>query len=175
MLKNFSVGGLFLTICFLAKKYASAVLIAVAMVLMSAAVAGACFVSDRRNYTHIEGKYYTLSAASTEAQKEFALQFGLQTEEYPEMIQRVRLPKDFDSFYTAYNEMQKTVGLDLSPYAGKSCVLYTYRLKNKEFSGGAVINLLILRERIIGGDITKDKSGGVILSFSGKSNLDFKN
>ena len=147
MLKNFSVGGLFLTICFLAKKYASAVLIAVAMVLMSAAVAGACFVSDRRNYTHIEGKYYTLSAASTEAQKEFALQFGLQTEEYPEMIQRVRLPKDFDSFYTAYNEMQK----------------------NKEFSGGAVINLLILRERIIGGDITKDKSGGEILSFSGKS------
>ena len=75
------------------------------MVLMSAAVAGACFVSDRRNYTHIEGKYYTLSAASTEAQKEFALQFGLQTEEYPEMIQRVRLPQDFDSFYTAYNEL----------------------------------------------------------------------
>ena len=45
---------------------------------------------------------------------------------------------------------------------------YTYRLTGGNNAEPASVNLLVLRGKIIGGDVTEDKYPGVIRSFSGK-------
>ena len=99
----------------------------------------------------------------------FISQFGWEVDGEPVEEVSVSVPEDFDAAYKRYNEIQLSQGLDLSKYRGKEVVKYTYSVKNYKDSDGAVyINLLVLKNKIVGGDISSADGNGFVYGFSGE-------
>ena len=67
---------------------------------------------------------------SNEDRVRFLAQFGWQVK--PEAIEsiEVTIPDEFDKIFTAYNEIQKQQGLDLTKYKKKNVTRYTYEITN---------------------------------------------
>ncbi len=84
----------------------------------------------------------------------FLAQFGWQVK--PEAVESVEVtvPEEFDKIFTAYNELQKRQGLDLSKYKKKNVQRYTYEITNYDgYDGVVYANILVYRNRVIGGDV----------------------
>lgn len=84
----------------------------------------------------------------------FLSQFGWQVK--PEALESVEVsvPEKFDKIFSAYNEIQKSQGLDLSKYKGKKVYRYTYEITNYDgYSGTVYANILVYRNKVIGGDV----------------------
>ena len=78
----------------------------------------------------------------------------------------VTIPREFDKVFAAYNELQRAQGLDLSTYSGRTVERYTYIVTNYEgFEGTVYANLLISRNRVIGGDICSADAAGFVQGF----------
>ncbi len=75
----------------------------------------------------------------------------------------ILIPKEFNSVYTAYNEIQISANFDLSRYRGCGAQLYTYKLDKFGDIKEAKVNLIVYRDKIIGGDITTLEKGGLCL------------
>lgn len=96
----------------------------------------------------------------------FLSSFGWEVESTPIEETTVGIPKEFDKVFASYNELQRSQGLDLSKYAGKTVERYTYKVTNyKEYEGTVLANLLIYRGRVIGGDICAADSKGFVHGF----------
>lgn len=110
------------------------------------------------------------SDVSTNADRlSFISQFGWEVDDDPVEQVSVSVPDDFDASYKRYNEIQLSQGLDLSKYRGKEVVKYTYNVKNYESADGAVyINLLVYKNKIVGGDISSADGNGFVYGFSGE-------
>lgn len=80
--------------------------------------------------------------------------FGRECEEKPAEVVEVTVPREFDSVYEAYNELQKPLGLDLSDFRGKTLRRYTYVLKNHSDAGTVYVNLLFSVDTFVGGDVS---------------------
>ena len=77
--------------------------------------------------------------------------------------EKIKLPRSFDRVLIGYNEIQRAQGLDLSPYSGKEILRYTYEVTNYEGHEGKVYaHLLMLGDRVIGGDVAAAESGGFL-------------
>ena len=77
------------------------------------------------------------------------------------------IPSEFDTVYTGYNDIQKEQGLNLAKYKGKEVVRYTYSITNYEnYEGVVYINLLVYRNKIIGGDVCSADASGFIHGFA---------
>lgn len=84
----------------------------------------------------------------------FLGQFGWQVD--PEAVQSVEvtIPEDFDKIFTAYNELQKRQGLDLTKFKKKNVQRYTYEITNYDgYDGVVYANILVYRNKVIAGDI----------------------
>jgi len=83
--------------------------------------------------------------------------------------QEVRIPETFNEVETSYNEIQKQHGFDLLDYKGKRVMCYTYEIVNHDKAKeGVYAQLLIYKNRIIGGDIhCNDKQNGFIQGLAG--------
>ncbi len=83
----------------------------------------------------------------------------------------VTIPAEFDKVFAGYNELQKAQGLDLSKYKKKEITRYTFRVTNYgEHEGQAYTmpvyaNVLVYRNRVIGGDICSADVSGFIHGF----------
>ena len=103
-------------------------------------------------------------SAETEAQRlYFISQLGLTVEKNPSEIKEILIPYDFDQTYTNYNEIQKQAGLNLELYKGCTAKKWTYTVTNYPGYEGKKcikINLIIYRNRIIGGDICSVELNG---------------
>lgn len=90
-------------------------------------------------------------AAGTEEQRE-ALLRALGHEPSGEISSDiVIIPESFNDAYSRYNELQKRIGLDLSPYGGREAQRYVYGISDGK-RGTAV--LLVRDGRLIGGHVT---------------------
>ena len=114
-----------------------------------------------KNYKNIE---------TSEDRIEFLKQFGWIVEPDPRDIQQITIPVKFDSLYEKYNKLQLKEGLDLEKYKGKTVKKYTYLVSNYDYDGLVYANLLIYKNRVIGGDICSAISDGFMHGFS-KDNL----
>ena len=104
---------------------------------------------------------------SNEDRVAFLAQFGWQVDATPTESTTVTVPREFDKVFAAYNELQRTQGLDLTPYAGKTVERYTYTVTNYNgFDGTVLANLLVYRGRVIGGDICSADTNGFLHGFS---------
>ena len=98
----------------------------------------------------------------------FLKQFGLEVQETPEE-EEVRMPSEFDRVFASYNEIQKRQGLDLTKYAGRKVMRYTYKITNWQDSGKDVYaTVIVYKNRVIGGDICSPGRDGFVLTLEGK-------
>ena len=96
----------------------------------------------------------------------FLSQFGWTVEGSPMETKTVTIPAEFDKVFAAYNEMQKEQGLNLSKYKGKDVTRYTFAVTNYEgYEGRVLANVLVYRNRVIGGDICSADLSGFVHGF----------
>ena len=103
---------------------------------------------------------------SNEDRIAFLAQFGWEVEAEPVESTTVTIPREFDKVFGAYNELQRSQGLDLSAFAGKTVERHTYAVSNYPgYEGTVHANLLIFRGRVIGGDICSADPAGFLQGF----------
>ena len=99
----------------------------------------------------------------------FLTQFGWTVSEKPVEVKEVTIPGEFDRIFTSYNEIQKQQGLDLSKYKRKNVMRYTFELTNyKDYNGKVYANILVYRNRVIGGDVCSADMTGFMHGFDVK-------
>lgn len=96
----------------------------------------------------------------------FLSQFGWQVEAEPIEVKTVTVPSEFDKVFSAYNEIQKSQGLNLLKYKGKDVTRYTFSVTNYAgYEGTVYANVLVYRNKVIGGDICSADVSGFIHGF----------
>lgn len=79
----------------------------------------------------------------------------------------VTIPAEFDSVYDSYNTLQKKQEFDLSKYKKKTVSRYTYKVDNYSgYSGTVLADVIVYKNKIIGGDICSADVNGFIHGFS---------
>lgn len=95
--------------------------------------------------------------------------FGWEVESDPMEEADVTIPAEFDRVMENYNAIQRSQGFDLSKYRNRDVKRYTYRVTNyPNYEGTVYANLLIYKNRVVGGDICSSDVNGFILSLNGK-------
>ncbi|MBE6777521.1 MAG: DUF4830 domain-containing protein [Ruminococcaceae bacterium] len=89
-----------------------------------------------------------------------ALGITLQNDEYSK--KDTVIPLEFGNVYNKYNTMQKQSGFDLSGYKGQNVTIYTYNCDTYK-----VVNLIVYKGRLIGGDICDLQIDGQMLPLKG--------
>lgn len=98
---------------------------------------------------------------------EFLAQFGWECAETPMEEVTINIPAEFDKIMKTYNEIQKQQGLDLEKYKGKEVTRVTYEISNyPEAEGKVLANIILYKNRVIGGDICTTDVNGFIHGFA---------
>ena len=107
------------------------------------------------------------SNSANQSRRAFLTSFGWKVSQEPIEIKQVLIPGEFDRVYTTYNEVQKHQGYDLLKYKGLAVTRYTYEVLNYNTTvkGPIHANLLIYKNKIIGGDICSLDLYGFIHGF----------
>ncbi|MEG1448231.1 MAG: DUF4830 domain-containing protein [Oscillospiraceae bacterium] len=96
----------------------------------------------------------------------FIKSFGWEVATEPIETINVLIPVEFGDVYKNYNEIQKNQGLDLEKYKGKEVKKYTYEVTNYPKEKKYVhANILVYKNKIIGGDICSVKIDGFMHGF----------
>ncbi len=107
-----------------------------------------------------------MTVNSNDDRVQFLAGFGWEVLTSPTETTQVRIPAESSEVFERYNTLQKAMGYDLTPYAGKTVMRYVYTIKN--FPGATepvYATILICDNRIIGGDITDTSANGKIQGF----------
>ncbi len=100
---------------------------------------------------------------TAEDRVKFFQQFGWQVSAEAIESTEVTIPDQFDKIFTAYNEMQKRQGLDLTKYKGKNVQRYTYEITNYDgYDGKVYANILVYRNKVIAADVCSADVGGFV-------------
>ncbi|MBR4099529.1 MAG: DUF4830 domain-containing protein [Clostridia bacterium] len=89
----------------------------------------------------------------------------LKSDDYKEKT--VTIPQQFGAVYSNYNALQRKAGFDLLGYRGKQVKIYTYNI-----DGETVVNLMVYKDRLIGGDIASLKIDGQMTALKESKNGD---
>ena len=96
----------------------------------------------------------------------FLSQFGWVVDAGSVETREVTIPAQFDKVFAGYNELQKAQGLDLSKYKKKTVTRHTFTVTDYEgYEGTVYANVLVYRNRVIGGDICSADVNGFIHGF----------
>ena len=108
----------------------------------------------------------TISIHSNDDRIQFLASYGWEVVTSPAQTSQVRIPSVSSEVFERYNTLQKTMGYDLSEYAGKTVMRYVYTVKNYPGATEPVYaTILISNNRVIGGDITDTAATGKIQGF----------
>ena len=98
----------------------------------------------------------------------FLASLGWKVAENPLEEVAVTIPDEFDAVFLEYNNLQKEMGLDLSRYKRKDVMRYTYQVENyPDYQGVVYANILVYKNKIIGGDICSADLNGFVTSLKG--------
>ncbi len=107
-----------------------------------------------------------LRVSTNDDRVQFLTSHGWEVVTSPVQTSQVRIPSGNSEVFTRYNALQKSMGYDLSQYAGKTVMRYVYTVKNYPGATEPVYaTLLICDNRIIGGDVTNTAPTGKIQGF----------
>ena len=96
----------------------------------------------------------------------FLAQFGWEADAEPLEETKIKIPAQFDKVMKSYNELQRAQGLDLAKYKGKEVTRWTFRITNyPNYRGTVTANVIVWRNRVIGGDICSADVTGFIHGF----------
>ena len=108
-----------------------------------------------------------ITVNSNDDRVRFLAGHGWEVATSPAQTGQVRIPAEGGEVFNRYNALQKAMGYDLSPYAGKAVMRYVYTVKNYPGATEPVYaTILICDNRIIGGDITDTAANGKIHGFA---------
>ena len=111
-------------------------------------------------------KTKNLKGETNEQRVEYLESFGWDIIDEPTESTEVIIPAEFDETYESYNLLQQTQGFDLSKYKGKTVQRYTYEITNyPDYDGTVYANIIIYKNRVIGGDICSSDVKGFIQGF----------
>ena len=97
---------------------------------------------------------------------EFLASFGWEVVTSPAQTSQVRIPAEANEVFQRYNALQKSMGYDLSEFAGKTVMRYVYTVKNYPGATEPVYaTILICNNQVIGGDVTDTGAKGVVQGF----------
>ena len=114
----------------------------------------------------VDATYNYEKIKNNEDRINFIKQFGWEVDAQPLKEQEVTIPKEFDKIFAAYNEIQRKQGLDLSSFKKKNVMRYTYTVTNyPDYEGEVYINILVYRNKVIGGDVCSVDVNGFIHGF----------
>ncbi len=103
---------------------------------------------------------------SAEDAANFLTQFGWNVNTTPIEVKTVTIPSEFDKVFSAYNEIQKEQGLNLTKYKNKDVTRYTFGITDYPgYDGTVYANVLVYRNRVIGGDICSADVTGFVHGF----------
>ncbi len=88
----------------------------------------------------------------------------LKSDEYEQ--KQVIIPQEFSDVYKNYNILQQTAGFDLSAFKGKKVTVYTYHTTDDK-----AVNLMVYKNKLIGGDIADLKVNGQMTSLKGNEDV----
>ena len=121
----------------------------------------------------VAGAQYSIQAGENEKRIDFLKQFGWEVEQEPVSIEEIVIPQQFNQVYERYNELQKTQGMDLTKYAGKTVKKVVYQITNYQRQDTIVhATLLIYHDKVIGGDISSAELDGFMYGFMGEGSLE---
>ena len=132
-------------------------------------VGGASADTSDKGDTTVSYKYEKVKSADDAAA--FLRQFGWSVDAGSAEVTEVTIPAEFDKIFAGYNELQKAQGLDLSRYKKKAVTRYTFAVtdykdtEGKPYDGRVYANVLVYRNRVIGGDICSADVNGFIHGF----------
>ena len=107
-----------------------------------------------------------ISIHTNDDRVQFLASFGWEVVTSPAETSQVRIPAESSEVFQRYNSLQKTMGYDLTEYAGKTVMRYVYTVKNYPGAAEPVYaTILICNNRVIGGDITDTAATGKIQGF----------
>ena len=120
-------------------------------------------------YAAADGKINYAKISSNEDRINFLKQFSWEVKPEPVETAEVVIPKEFDAVYTAYNRLQEKQGLNLEKYKNKTVARYTYEITNyPDYEGVVYANILIYKNKVIGGDICTADVNGFVHGFGGE-------
>ena len=103
------------------------------------------------------------TVSGNDARVNFLKELGWQVSASPTESSQVRIPEKTTALYERYNALQKSLGYDLTPYAGKAVMRYVYKVNNfPEAKEPVYATLLVYKNKIIGGDITDTAPNGIM-------------
>ena len=109
----------------------------------------------------------SITVSGNEDRVQFLNSFGWEVTSSPIQTSQVRIPAESSEVFARYNALQKTMGYDLSAYAGKTVMRYVYTVKNYPGATEPVYaTILISSNQVIGGDITDTSATGKIQGFA---------
>ena len=120
------------------------------------------FDSRRKKYAEYGGKKYSVSAKNIDELRNIAENFGISVN-FPESVQDIKIPMEFNEVYEDYNRLQYDIGMNLEDYRGEECLLYTFAINKEE-----VLHMISWNGQFIGGDISQKDFFGKIISLSSK-------
>ncbi len=127
---------------------------AIAILLTLALIISAVILMLPDKAEAVEQTAKTIGSIKTNDDRVAYLQsLGYMVSSQPEGEKTVTIPKEFDAVYIRYNEVQKEGGFDLEPYKAKRVTLYTYNIPDYDGLPNVKAELIIYKDRIIGGDI----------------------
>lgn len=111
----------------------------------------------------------SLPAGETNEQRLAFLQgYGWEADTEAVEVREITIPDVFDDVYLKYNVVQKAQGMDLEPYAGKTCRQWIYNVTNYPAQGTVHASLLVFDGKIIGGDLSSTELDGFLCAFNGE-------
>ena len=115
----------------------------------------------------IEGKNYNYDKMkNAENVADFLAQFGWSVDASSVEKGEATLPGEFEKVFVGYNEIQRAQGLDLSKYKNKKMTRYTFEVTNYNgYDGKVLANVLVYRNKVIGGDICSADVTGFVHGF----------
>lgn len=126
-------------------------------------------VSNNDSISVISNSNFSVKATDNSSRIDFLSRFGWEVDEEPTEISEITIPQEFNDVYQKYNQLQKQQGFNLEKYKGRLCKHFTYKVLNYNGNEAVNANLIVYKNKIIGGDISSVELSGFMHGFKNPS------
>lgn len=121
------------------------------------------FIGSKKQNITLKNNIVSVFANDNNSRLLFFKERGWNVGTEPLEVCSITIPCEFNNTFSAYNELQKAQGFDLSKYRGKTCQKYTYQILNyTDGSQNVRATVIVFKNKVIGGDIFKAGPDGFI-------------
>lgn len=146
------------------------------IVLIVAAILGVgyFFVSNKRIERPVIEPKTVVEQINNNDIVSYIQSFGWKVELKPVEVEKFKIPEEFDTIYKRYNQYQRDIGKDLTPFKGKEVTRYTYKVLNynnlPQYQGQQVYaDAIVYDGQIIAGDLKTNQLNGFMVSLKDRT------